>query len=984
MSPDIVGQRCMSEREPELGLGVVASVDHAARRIGIDFPATGEKRLYALGTVVLKRVQFRAGETITTRDGDSLVIESVEENSGLLTYMTGSRRIREDVISDVTSVSLPQERLLAGQVDPGEVFDLRYRALQAQARFRQSDVRGFLGGRIELIPHQFYILREVASRQIPRVLLADEVGLGKTIEACLIVQRLLAVGQARRVLVLVPESLVHQWFVELLRRFNLWFSIYDEERCAALEESSPGENPFLASQLALASVSFLAGSETRRPQVEAAPWDIVVVDEAHHLTWTPEFASPEYAFVEQLAARSRGLLLLTATPTQLGQQGHFARLRLLDPSRYDDFESFRQEAERFAEVAAIAEKIVEQKPLSAKDAAALKTIFHRDPERLAQHLEGVAQGRPGAREALLKTLLDQHGTGRVMFRNTRAAMSGFPKRQFRPEPCKPAAAAAHAATVAQDPDAEPPEGAGAPLPSSSPVSRATLLMRIARELEAEETGNAAGIRYSFRDDPRLEWLAGFLRHHRTAKVLLICRSERKVAAIAAALQEKINAKVALFHEGLPLIQRDRNAAWFAEPEGAQLLIGSEIGSEGRNFQFAHHLVLFDLPLNPGLIEQRIGRLDRIGQTQTIRIHVPFIAGGSEEAVVEWYHHGLDAFETPLQGGDEYQAKFRERVLVLALHYAAGGAAAHQQQLEALIDETKAFRRALTAKMKKGRDRLLELNSFNADAAGRVISRIRAADADTSLRNFLLELLDHFGVRIKEHEEGDVFLDPSHAYIEAFPSIPADGMLATFSRPRAIAREDIRFISADHPLVEDAIDLLTESKSGTTAFGTLPSDAPNLLLEAVFMLETVAESRWHVDQFLAPTPVRVVVDLRHNDLTTERDALYLAGETDDADIHRFLERPGFNAALLKTMLESATERADERARALKEAAGAKASAALSSDVQRLIDLQKINDHVRPEEISLAQQQLEHTRTAIAHARLRLDAIRLIVEGPAAKG
>src|SRR5262249_38073751 len=161
---------------------------------------------------------------------------------------------------------------------------------------------------------------------IPRVLLADEVGLGKTIEACLILQRLLAVGRASRVLILVPESLIHQWFVELLRRFNLWFSIYDEERCASVEQSDPGVNPFLAAHLALWSVAFLAGSEGRRDQAIAAGWDIVVVDEAHHLTWMPERVSPEYAMVEQLARRSPGLLLLTATPTQLGLAGHFARL----------------------------------------------------------------------------------------------------------------------------------------------------------------------------------------------------------------------------------------------------------------------------------------------------------------------------------------------------------------------------------------------------------------------------------------------------------------------------------------------------------------------------------------------------------------------------------------------------------------------------------------------------------------------------------
>jgi ATP-dependent helicase HepA len=946
MSLDVVGQRCMSEREPELGLGIVADVDRAARRIAIAFPASGERRLYALGTPVLKRVQFRAGETITPRDGPPLVVQSVEEAAGLLIYVGAGRRVGEDAISDVTSVSSPPERLMTGQTDPGEVFDLRYRALQAQARFRQSEVRGFLGGRLELIPHQFFILHEVAARQIPRVLLADEVGLGKTIEACLILQRLLAVGQARRVLVLVPESLTHQWFVELLRRFNLWFSIYDEERCLAVEQSDPGQNPFLASQLALCSVGFLAGSEPRRAQAVAAGWDIVVVDEAHHLAWSPEVISPEYALVEQLAQRTPGLLLLTATPTQLGLAGHFARLRLLDPSRYDDFERFVAESERFGVVAEIAEKIIEQKPLKPRDRSTLQEIFTRDPARLAEHLDALARARPGAREALLKTLLDQHGTGRVMFRNTRAAMTGFPRRQFCPAPL----------------DAE---------------NNLTLLARIGRELQAEEAGADAGLRYSFKEDPRIDWLVAFLKQHRGAKVLLICKSVRKVVAIDAALQEKVNVKVGLFHEGLPLVQRDRNAAWFAEPDGAQLLICSEIGSEGRNFQFAHHLVLFDLPLNPALLEQRIGRLDRIGQTETIRIHVPYLGGSAEEIVVEWYHRGLNAFEAPLHGGNDFEAAFKARVLALAADY--GGRAEDRPALDALVTETIAFREKLAEKLRKGRDRLLELNSFNRDVAERIIAKVRAADADPFLRNFLLELLDHFGVRVKEHEEGDVFLDPSHAFIEGFPSIPADGMLATFNRKRAIAREDIRFVSADHPLVQDAIDLLIDSPAGTTAFGTLSADTPNLLLEAVFVLEAIADSRWHVDQFLAPTPVRVVVDLRGGDLTDERDAADVASYFEDTDLHRFLERPGFDVGVLKAMLDAANDRAQARSAELKSAARTRANAALTADVQRLTDLQKLNDHVRPEEIALARERLERTRTALDHARLRLDSLRLILEG-----
>lgn len=1003
MTLDHVGQRCVSEREPELGLGIVAELDRA--RVTVEFPATRERRIYARGTPVLKRVRFGVGESVAARDGSAFAIEEVVEEGALLVYVGGGKRVREDVISDVTSVGSPAERLMSGQADPSEVFDLRLRTLRAQARLRQSDVRGFLGGRIDLIPHQFYILHEVSNRQIPRVLLADEVGLGKTIEACLILQRLLVTGRASRALVLVPEALMHQWFVELLRRFNLWFTLFDEQRCIDCEAAEPEKNPFLSAQLGLAATTYLANNEKRAEQVVAAGWDLVIVDEAHHLAWGPESSrrsdrieparrplsasssldvpesahlglpqpksahrpdsllasdgmtpaqgldsdpvSAEYKLVEKLAAKAPGLLLLTATPTQLGQAGHFARLRLLDPNRYDHYESFLEEAESYAAVAGVAEKLVEGKPLTARDQKTLSEIFDSDPERLAELLGALEAGKPGAREALVRTLLDQHGTGRVVFRNTRAAMSGFPKRKYL----------------------------AAPVEGATP----TLLERIARELEAEEGGDISAIRYNFKDDPRVDWLVEFLKKISPAKVLLICRSERKLLAIEAAIKDRVNFKIGLFHEGLPLVQRDRQAAWFAEPDGAQVLLCSEIGSEGRNFQFAHHLVLWDLPLNPGVVEQRIGRLDRIGQTETIKVHVPYMVGGADECVAEWYHRGIGALETPLQAGDDYHAAFKDRVLALAVKCVDAKKRTTAKQLDALVKETQAFHAALTEKLKKGRDRLLELNSFDREVAEKVIEKVRAADESPFLERFLGELLDHFGVRVKEHEEGDVTLDASHAYVEGFPSIPRDGMLATFDRARAIAREDIRFISADHPLVQDTIDLLIDSPAGTTAFCTLEAKKPNLLLEAVFVLEAVADAKWQVDRFLAPTPVRVLLDIHGKDLTDDEEADGWLDELEDAPLPQFLAKPGFNAHLLKNMVEAATEKATARAKATKQAAREMAASALTAELQRLVDLSKVNDHVSAKEIELAKRQVLQTRTAIEQARLRLDSLRMIVAG-----
>ena len=188
-------------------------------------------------------------------------------------------------------------------------------------------------------------------------MLSDEVGLGKTIEACLILHRLLLSGRANRILVLVPESLVHQWFVEMLRRFNVWLHIFDAERCAAIEAGEPGANPFLDDQLVLTSIDFLAGDPRRAEQAAAAGWDILVVDEAHHLAWSEAAPSREYQMVEKLSRQSAGLLLLTATPEQLGIESHFARLRLLDPDRYRDLATFQAESKDYKAIAALAEKL---------------------------------------------------------------------------------------------------------------------------------------------------------------------------------------------------------------------------------------------------------------------------------------------------------------------------------------------------------------------------------------------------------------------------------------------------------------------------------------------------------------------------------------------------------------------------------------------------------------------------------------------------
>lgn len=238
--------------------------------------------------------------------------------------------LKEVMIDHFIKFNKPHDRLLNGQVDRLDWYRLRKDSLQHQFNQQQSDLSGLIGGRVSLIPHQLHIAEEVGTRFAPRVLLADEVGLGKTIEAGLIIHQQLVTGRAQRILIIVPESLMHQWLVEMLRRFNLKFSIFDESRC----QESDQENPFSSEQLVLVNLAFITDNPQWYEALIAEEWDLTVVDEAHHLNWQVDNVSTEYLCIEQLAQTIPGVLLLTATPDQLGHESHFARLRLLDPDRF--------------------------------------------------------------------------------------------------------------------------------------------------------------------------------------------------------------------------------------------------------------------------------------------------------------------------------------------------------------------------------------------------------------------------------------------------------------------------------------------------------------------------------------------------------------------------------------------------------------------------------------------------------------------------
>ncbi|BES73557.1 RNA polymerase-associated protein RapA [Marinobacter nanhaiticus D15-8W] len=947
----VIGQRWVSHSDANLGLGIVTDV--SGRRVTLGFPAIDEERTYATDNAPLARVQYQLGDKIETYDGESLTVRAVEDIDGVLMYHAEDENGELQQVSEVKLGSHvrftdPRQRLFAGRFDRNGAFRLRMATVEHQERLRQSPARGLIGARTSHLPHQIYIAGEVARRYAPRVLLADEVGLGKTIEAGLILHSQLQTGLARRVLIVVPDSLVHQWLVEMLRRFNLRFSIIDDSHyeldnaadqiLAMLGEEIGGaseENPFEQSQLVICSLDFLKSSDKAGNDAVSAGWDLVVVDEAHHLEWSPEAASPEYQVVERLAEQTRGLLLLTATPEQMGIAGHFARLRLLDPARYHDLAAFEQEESRYAEVNTLMQQLQEQggKPDSAQQQQLQTWLGDEVSDLVARDDNG---------HALIDTLLDRHGTGRVLFRNTRAAVQGFPERRVQPAPLPCPQLYTEAGVTAGSAGLTPEVGMD------------------------EETWLA--------EDPRVTWLEKKLSALKPAKVVVICAKAETATALEHYLQLRAGIRSTAFHEGLSLLERDRAAAYFTETEqGAQALICSEIGSEGRNFQFAHHLVLFDLPANPDLLEQRIGRLDRIGQGDVIDIHVPYLENTAQSVLFRWYHEGLEAFAQSCAVGVGVKAAV-ESELQSRLD-------SPTESADDLVAATRAQAQQLRQRLQEGRDALIEMNSCRPEEARALIDAIESEEQSSGLVDYMTEAFDIFGVETEGHTETSDVLKPSdHMLTGHFPGLSEEGLTVTFDRQQALEREDLAFLSWEHPMVAGVMELMTESELGNAALASLSVKGlppGTLLLEALFTLHCPAPDSLQLARCLPLAPLRLLVDVNGKDLSAAlpHDRLNelcsnIRRRTAQAVVPQI-------RAEVETMIDHAEGFAAERLGELQQQAAERLRGLIQPEIDRLKALRKVNPAIRSEEVAFFENQLSAGEDVIGKARMALSGLRVIV-------
>ena len=646
-------------------------------------------------------------------------------------------------------------RLQAGDVDSPDAFVARLDALQLVATREATGFGSMLGGRVRLFPHQLHVAERATARLPVRWLLADEVGLGKTIEAALIMNRLLHTQRIERCMVVVPEALTVQWLGELWRKYHQVFTLLDEARLADVaRDFGDGFNPFDVHRRIVIALETLVARPDLTEKAVAAGIDLLVVDEAQRLRRLPGSpGTPNYRAVAPIAALGRHVLLLSATPLEDDAHGFFRLLQLLRP-------------DEFPEGLDVTTRLESGEPFPPCTSATRRVDIGGLPPRQPVPIDVALPSATLARTLAARATAGGHELNALGFR--RAA------ERVRRSLASGAALKGFLGPADQD---------------------------LGHELEALD-----------RADPRLAWLLAQAPRWREAgeKTLVFVAHRETLEMVRDALSARGALASGVFHEDLSAARRDTEVARFRAEDGPSLLVSTEAGGEGRNFEFCHRLVLFDLPWKPATVEQRIGRLDRIGRRIPVEIVYFRPSDGVGADVVRLFER-LGVFREPI-AGIEPQLAGLERVL-------------ERRALEQAPPLTDADIDGLLAEAREARTRIheaayqqLHREPYRADLGPAILARV-PPDLDAHMERVIVDTAARLGFRIEQTRgrRAHVIEFGSGALVDSLPGVAAGtSFVGSFDREYAVEDETIDFFASGHALVEGLLAHLEDTHDGTAS------------------------------------------------------------------------------------------------------------------------------------------------------------------------
>lgn len=620
------------------------------------------------------KITFSPGERITHPDhGAGVVLEPPREGYLSAFFTGGERRVPLGSIKKELSRT---ERMLGSVEGSAERAKTVWLSYEAHALPIMESASALTSARIDLLPHQVVLTHRIATASPRRFLIADEVGLGKTIETALILRELASRGELNRALMVVPAGLVNNWHRELNEVFNLDFEVFGSEG----DITDRKTNAFAKHDRLIASIDTLKRPARIKRLLDAPRWDLVVFDEAHHVTahriGGKVRKTENYKLGESLKGQARDLLLLSATPHQGNHFQFWMLIQLLNPTLFSSPEDMLENRHRlntvmFRRTKADACK-PDGEPLFARRWVHTESFLMSEEERgfyekLREYLEdgfGLAKRKGNQGRAL--------GFLMAIFQKIAASSFAAVRRTLKRRMLM---LTMHEALLRdRELDIEGRErlydearelihiewGLGRDPISRSEVDRvmADLKHRLAKKLDEDELELASDPYGSEFVSSHLEDLASAAidlhlpeERLRIADLLNSFPAQRETKAqklidgLGVLWQQNPNEKIVIFATYLgtvDLIAKEIEAVYpgqgvavlrggdhgakvaaerrFKQKDGPRVLVCTAAGREGINLQFARILFNFDLPWNPMDMEQRIGRIHRYGQNHTAQVY----------------------------------------------------------------------------------------------------------------------------------------------------------------------------------------------------------------------------------------------------------------------------------------------------------------------------------------------------------------------------
>ena len=812
------------------------------------------------------------GAVVRRRPTDEVgVLLDVDPDSGIgeVAFATGKALVplEELELADPD----PAERLIRGDLGLSEPYSLLLQALFLKHAYRFDPLSGLSNARIEPTLHQVFIAHRVVTQKLqPRMILADEVGLGKTIEAGLIIKELRARKVLERVLIVCPANLQAQWQQELRSKFNEDFEILDSAALKYLGQG--GTNPWLARSNVICSLP-MAANPKRAEKIIEADWDLVVFDEAHRVRrWRQSVKSVKvtqaYRLADELKDLVSGLLLLTATPMQLHPFELYSLIELVEPGLYPTFDAYEASGERLPDLNDMMRTLKGWEALPERDkskAVDRHAVLLADLGATQTSLDDRT-----SRDVTMNELAERHPLAQVLVRNRKAEIGGFTRREAHTVPVTLSVEEAElykdvteyirhgfnraraqkqlavgfvmvgyqkmltsssyavrqslrrrADRLRQDLKLTKPEKR--PKLSASAIEGLTEAEELSVSLEEAESAatEVAALKTEIleldglverlgraRDSKTLallDALAPIFAADRKEKVLIFTQFIETQEFLARTL-EMNELSVATFNGKMSLDQKEIGVRRFRDPDGAQVLISTEAGGEGRNFQFAHILVNYDLPWNPMKVEQRIGRLDRIGQSRPVFIYNLACSDTVEERVLELLATRIRLFEESVGSLDPILGEVEkeiEKIVMSDISKFGELLGEYEVSLEKKVLQARESEHTLA-------DFAMDRASLRRDIANDLLDGSPLARSD-DLERFVSGALDYFGGTTMEHPEGGVVLSLSPK-LSTRLSTRSSSVRGVFAPAEALRLEELDFFALGHPLVDAIVELPLQKAS----------------------------------------------------------------------------------------------------------------------------------------------------------------------------